>query len=329
VDWNGDSKKDLLTGEYNGNVRIYLNTGTDDNPAFSGYTLLQVAGSNFDAGSYSAICITDWNNDGLIDVLCGDSSGGVWLLPNSGTPTSPLFNVKVRVQDGAGNLDPGGTTCPAVGDWNRDGKKDLIVGETYGNIFYYENQGTDDAPVFNGWEKLKVGHTYPGAYTIDVGYYSRPDLADWDEDGVLDLLVGTSNGNVELFRSVGPLFLSQNFIPDSTGATISIELHAGAANAGRTYLVLAGVSGTEPGFPLPGGLVLPVNWDFFTDLVISLLNSPVFFNFMGNLNANGMGTARLVAPASTGYLGTTIHMSYCLGMPFDLVSNAGAVEIVP
>jgi hypothetical protein len=329
VDWNGDNKKDLLTGEYNGNVRIYLNTGTDANPVFSGYSLLLVGGSTFDAGDYSAICLADWDNNGLIDLIVGDSSGKVWLLINSGTAGNPVFNSAVRVKNGGADLNAGGVSCPAVGDWNRDGKKDLVCGETYGTMVYYENLGTDDTPVFNGSEKLNVGHAYPGAYTIDVGYYSRPNLVDWDGDNVLDILTGTSNGNVELYCGVGPLFLSQNFIPDSTGAVVSLELNAGAANAGRTYLVLASVSGTDPGFDLPGGLVLPINWDPFTDLVITLLNSPVFYDFMGNLNAKGVGSARLSAPASTGYLGTTIHMAYCLGMPFDYVSNATAVEIVP
>jgi hypothetical protein len=40
-------------------------------------------------------------------------------------------------------------SAPAVYDWNGDGKKDLIVGQFInGNIFYYENIGTDSAPVF-------------------------------------------------------------------------------------------------------------------------------------------------------------------------------------
>ena len=64
MDWNDDGKKDLLTGENPGAIRIYLNTGTDADPVFSGFTYLQVGGSNFDAGSYSWIHVADWDSDG-------------------------------------------------------------------------------------------------------------------------------------------------------------------------------------------------------------------------------------------------------------------------
>ena len=37
TDWNNDSKKDLVLGQYiNGNILVYLNTGTDVHPEFSG-----------------------------------------------------------------------------------------------------------------------------------------------------------------------------------------------------------------------------------------------------------------------------------------------------
>lgn len=37
VDWNNDGEKDLIIGDYyNGNIYLFLNTGTDLNPVFSG-----------------------------------------------------------------------------------------------------------------------------------------------------------------------------------------------------------------------------------------------------------------------------------------------------
>ena len=50
VYWDGDARKDLLVGLADGRVKIYLNTATDDAPAFDGGTLLQVgaAGSKVD-----------------------------------------------------------------------------------------------------------------------------------------------------------------------------------------------------------------------------------------------------------------------------------------
>lgn len=38
---------------------------------------------------------------------------------------------------------------PNAGDWNHDGLKDLMVGTyTGGHIYYYQNTGTNDNPVF-------------------------------------------------------------------------------------------------------------------------------------------------------------------------------------
>lgn len=69
--------------------------------------------------------------------------------------------------------------------------------------------------------------------------------------------------------------------------------------------------------------------DRFTDLVLELLNTPVFSGFMGKLNVAGQGSAQFNAPPLPGYSGTLLHFAYMLNNPFDYVSNAAALEIVP
>ncbi len=47
ADWNGDGRKDLIVGAFTGNpgnVRLYLNSGTDAAPSFTGFTCLEAAG---------------------------------------------------------------------------------------------------------------------------------------------------------------------------------------------------------------------------------------------------------------------------------------------
>ena len=45
VDWNGDGKKDLIVGQFvGGKVRVYLNQGTDAQPAFKDFAYLQAGG---------------------------------------------------------------------------------------------------------------------------------------------------------------------------------------------------------------------------------------------------------------------------------------------
>ncbi len=194
MDWDEDGRKDLILGENNGNVRIYLNTNTDADPQFSGYSLVLLNGSTYDVGSYSAPYIDDWNEDGKKDLLVGNSAGTVKLLINTGTNAAPVFTSAVDLKDGTGNLDPGSTVCPVVYDWNADNKKDIIIGDSSGYIHFYPNIGTNAAPLFNGHEKLKAG---PGqTQDLDVGYYARPEVCDWDEDGLPDIITGYYNSGM-------------------------------------------------------------------------------------------------------------------------------------
>ncbi|MEO0131240.1 MAG: hypothetical protein ABIK76_06080 [candidate division WOR-3 bacterium] len=44
-DWNGDGKKDLITGQFDyGKVRFYQNVGEDTAPVFNGFTFLRADG---------------------------------------------------------------------------------------------------------------------------------------------------------------------------------------------------------------------------------------------------------------------------------------------
>jgi len=104
----------------------------------------------------------------------------------------------------------------------------------------------------------------------------------------------------------------------------------GASYQGRNYLVLAGVTGTSPGTPLPGGLAtLPLNWDAVTDLVLQNVNFPAFANFLGVLDANGQAQATLtVADLPLSTVGFILHFAYACNNPWDFVSNAASIKVV-
>jgi hypothetical protein len=129
-----------------------------------------------------------------------------------------------------------------------------------------------------------------------------------------------------------PLWLDAEKISAATGGTVNFDLDAGSAKAGRTYLLLAGVSGTEPGYLLPGGTTtLPLNWDFFTDIVLSLKNTSIFANFMGTLDSQGQAAATLdtLSPLPPAAVGAVLYFAYCLDYPWEFASNPLIVEILP
>lgn len=120
-------------------------------------------------------------------------------------------------------------------------------------------------------------------------------------------------------------------ISASLGGSVDFSLDAGTDHATRNYLVLGSLSGTTPGFALPGDMVTaPLNWDGFTDTLLLLLGTPVFTGFYGALDNTGAATARIdTAPVSPAFVGSIMHYAFVLNNPFDFVSNSAAVEIAP
>ena len=247
MDWNNDGRKDLLIGEGDGQVRIYLNTGTDAGPVFSGYSQLRVAGTNFDCVCSAVPWVTDWNNDGRKDVLCGEQAGRVRLMLNTGTEGSPVFANWVYLTNGTSILSVGYDSSPVVVDWNRDGKKDLVVGCEAGTLYYFENKGTDANPAFNGYELFRAGEA-----TMDVTNNCHPVVCDWDNDGRWDVISGayelTAATHVWYFHAPNGPYLSlystagANFEP-GTYVNLTCTLRNGG---GLVTNVVASLSSSSP-----------------------------------------------------------------------------------
>ena len=119
-------------------------------------------------------------------------------------------------------------------------------------------------------------------------------------------------------------------VKEGQGGQVNFFLDAGPANGNRIYLMLGSITGSFPGTPLPGGTaVLPINWDIFTGLVVSLLNTPVFSNFQGNLDVSGKSTAMLNLGPLPGAAGLTMTFAYAVAPPWDFASNPVDITIVP
>jgi len=118
-------------------------------------------------------------------------------------------------------------------------------------------------------------------------------------------------------------------LSERTGGVIDFKFDAGFENSKRNYLLLGSANGISPGVTLPGGTVLPLNWDIFTNMIIDLYNSPLCQNFMGTLDKHGMGWAHLKTGPLPNLAGTTLHFAYALSEPWDFASNPVQVDISP
>ncbi|MBU1880876.1 VCBS repeat-containing protein, partial [bacterium] len=111
-------------------------------------------------------------------------------------------------------------------DWNEDGLQDLLVGENAGTVRYFRNIGTVGNPSLTFDSYLQSG-----GINIDIGSYSQPWVNDWNEDGMKDLLVGSSDGFANLYINVGtneqPRFNSEIHITYATGGQIDFGSRSG------------------------------------------------------------------------------------------------------
>ena len=143
------------------------------------------------------------------------------------SPYSPLqFTNMSSIISSEDTGEDGSPVYPFVVDYNRDGKKDLLVGTANGTIVYYGNSGSNSTPHFSEQHLL----TSEGEKVIDVGTHAAPFMIDYNNDGKSDLLVGNGAGMLLYFANQGssadPLFASPEEIEDLDGVPLAVDSHA-------------------------------------------------------------------------------------------------------
>jgi hypothetical protein len=204
VYWDADALKDLLVGHSDGTVKVFRNVGSDQAPTFDAGTLLEVGPAGvkapIDVGDRATTSVVDWNNDGKKDLVSGGLDARIHVFINEGTDAAPDFLSEMVLSDGGADLMvPGDRSSPVILDLDGDGKKDLLSGNTDGQLLLYSNAGTDAAPVFSDYVLVEADGT-----PIDLADWprSRPFVCDWTGDGYLDVLIGAGDWNVHLFQGV-------------------------------------------------------------------------------------------------------------------------------
>jgi hypothetical protein len=122
------------------------------------------------------------------------------------------------------------------------------------------------------------------------------------------------------------------------GGSQVLRVQSGAAQAGRTYLLLGSLTGTEPGFGLAAGAVhVPLVPDPYFHLTLGSLGGPPFVAGLGVLDADGVGTARFDLPPGVlddpALHGLALHhaaLVYDTGLhAFTFATNPARLRLIP
>lgn len=228
ADLNGDKLPDIAAMDPLGYLRIYFNSGTKDAPKFTIGELSTLFLTRMSATDPSLplpdkagngvpgevrdhvrrgprICLTDRMGSGKNDLVIGNYMGEILFVPNSGSGLVPEFKQPLEIKQAIiptmkdSRAKWGNVFAPAIWDWDKDGRSDLLVGEgsySANSIHLLLNKGSSARPVFEENNRSVL------AYGMGLEQLS-PCVVDYNGDGFPDLLVTERAGKVAVYLNSG------------------------------------------------------------------------------------------------------------------------------
>lgn len=195
ADFNGDGKLDLAVLDDN-NMAILIGNGDGTFQSPVNYTAGLQPGS---------AAVGDFNGDGILDLIVPNR-----VCPTTGCKTGATGGLWVLLGNGDGTFRPGtffeggnGPLLAVAGDFNEDGKLDVLVSEYAGaSMFFGNGDGTFQAPHPVGvpGPSQIVAADFNGDGLLDLAVASYNACASTCDDGAVVILLGNGDGT---FRSAG------------------------------------------------------------------------------------------------------------------------------
>jgi hypothetical protein len=231
IDWDKDGDIDLIVGDEDGRVALIENTGKLDaehSPVFLPPHYFQQEADEVKFGALASPVGVDWDGDGDIDILSGNSAGYIGFIENLSGPgvekpkwAAPKYleadGQRIRIMAGPNGSIQGpaeakwGYTTLSVADWDGDGLPDLIVNSILGKVVWYRNIGTRTAPKLAAAQPIEVewdgpqpalawGWQRPEGKALLTQWRTTPVAVDWNKDGLMDLVMLDQEGYLAFFE---------------------------------------------------------------------------------------------------------------------------------
>jgi len=242
-DFDGDGDLDLICGEFLDGFTYFENVGTRTAPRYAPGRRPLVGGQplRMDLCMIAPVAV-DFDGDGDLDLVVGDEDGRVAFIEHTGKVVGglPQFLPPRYFRQFAADVKFGALATPFAFDWDGDGDEDLISGNTAGYIGWIENLG--GTPV--RWapprylsaagqlirELAGPNGSIQGPAEAKWGY-SILSVADWDGDGLPDLMTNGIWGKVVWYKNVG----TRTAPKLAAGQPVALALPPGAKNTGPAW----------------------------------------------------------------------------------------------
>jgi hypothetical protein len=272
-DWDRDGDIDLVVGDEDGRVALVENTGVaspGQPPTFLEPRYFQQTADELKCGALATPVGVDWDADGDIDLVSGNTSGVIEFFENISGPGVAMPHWKAPVPIESGGLrfrvmagPNGGVQGPceakwgyttlSVADWDLDGRNDIVFNSILGRVGWLRNIGTRSEPKFS--EAMPIEVDWPGpapkprwTWRTPVGrelvtqWRTTPVVHDFNGDGLPDLAILDTEGYPSLFerqRVEGELRLRppRRAFLDQTGSPLRWNDKEGGGSGRRKWCV--------------------------------------------------------------------------------------------
>lgn len=178
-DVNNDSLPDAIIGDLSGNLYYHRNTG-------SGFMQETAVLTDVNLGGWSVPRLIDVDSDGDLDIVAGNEDGNLAYIENQGSASAPVW----AMQSGYfGSLDVGSNCVPTICDLDGDGDLDILTGDMWGEIQYFENREGEFVEADTLFSDVAGSQN------------ATPALVDLDGDGDADLVLGNYDGTFSYYEN--------------------------------------------------------------------------------------------------------------------------------